>query len=217
MSEGFTNTKTCTQCEIEKPYSEFYRSVSHADGYRGWCKQCCNGYSKVWAEQNQQLRLNQDRMRKYGVTPEEYDALWEMQGGICAICKQPETARGRNGAICELSVDHDHEGGTVRGLLCKACNMGLGQFRDDPARLRAALQYLADSSSDDDDTRAAEPHGEVSPEHGENSGSTPTAATKLILPEGPESSVCIWCLKQPCQCSRLRFERDEPAPGTDVG
>jgi len=70
---------------------------------------------------------------------------------------------------------------------------------------------------DVDDSRAAEPHGEVSPEHGENSGSTPTAATKLILPEPlVMPSECIWCGKLPCQCYRLELP-EQRRSGTDVG
>ena len=78
------------------------------------------------------------------------------------------------------------------------------------------MRYIRRELRGDVDSRAAEPHGEVSAEHAENSGSTPTAATKLILPEGPESSVCLWCLKQPCVCARLRLP-ERRVSGTDVG
>ena len=70
---------------------------------------------------------------------------------------------------------------------------------------------------EDDDSRAAEPHGEVSDEQSENSGSTPTAATKLILPERLDNTGCIWCSKHPCECARLRCQQEQRRPGTDVG
>lgn len=57
------------------------------------------------------------------------------QNGVCAICLKPPTVK----ALC---VDHSHDTGTVRGLLCDKCNQGLGRFDDDPTMLEAAIQYL---------------------------------------------------------------------------
>lgn len=81
------------------------------------------------------------RRAKYGLEPAEYQALLERQGGVCAICRRPETAvlRGRNKALC---VDHDHVTDRVRGLLCFRCNLAIGYLSDDPERARAAADYL---------------------------------------------------------------------------
>jgi recombination endonuclease VII len=70
----------------------------------------------------------------YGITPEEYAALLAAQHDVCAICKKKDRVR--------LCVDHCHDTRTVRGLLCKKCNTGLGCFDDDIERLRAAITYL---------------------------------------------------------------------------
>lgn len=70
--------------------------------------------------------------RKYGLTPEQYADLLERQGGTCAIC--PRTT--------PLHVDHDHDTGAVRGILCGPCNRGVGLLGDDPNTLRAAAHYL---------------------------------------------------------------------------
>lgn len=70
-----------------------------------------------------------------------YMRLFEAQGGVCAACKQPETQM-RNGKVKWLAVDHCHETDVVRGLLCCDCNIAIGKMRDDPARLRAAADYL---------------------------------------------------------------------------
>ena len=76
-------------------------------------------------------------LRKYGMTLEDYSALLERQGGTCALCAATHS-HGR----ARLSVDHCHETGVVRGLLCMLCNRKIGQFNDDPEKLRAAIRYL---------------------------------------------------------------------------
>ena len=73
----------------------------------------------------------------YGITSEEYWAIYEHQGGFCYICRRANGKRKR------LSVDHCHATGIVRGLLCTACNRNvLGHLRDDPAALERGRDYL---------------------------------------------------------------------------
>lgn len=67
----------------------------------------------------------------------EYDRLWEEQGAACAVCRGDLEWDAKT-----THVDHDHQTGKIRGLLCSTCNQGLGSFRDDPALLSAALVYL---------------------------------------------------------------------------
>jgi hypothetical protein len=86
-------------------------------------------------EVKRQLRDGYYR-RTYGLSADEVDAMLTTQGGGCAICgRLPER-------LGSLHVDHDHEHGHLRGLLCIGCNQGLGQFRDDPELLLAAAEYL---------------------------------------------------------------------------
>lgn len=80
-------------------------------------------------------------MRNYGITQEEYEELKAQQGDVCAICGQPEV-RVHKGIKVDLCVDHDHETGKVRGLLCARCNHGLGNFKDSPENLSNAIDYL---------------------------------------------------------------------------
>ena len=75
------------------------------------------------------------RPEKYGLTRDELAALLA-QHGVCAICQTDKW--GKKGP----QIDHDHVTGAVRGVLCSNCNNGLGRFKDDPARLRAAAAYL---------------------------------------------------------------------------
>jgi len=74
-------------------------------------------------------------IRSYGVTLATYTAMLAEQGGVCAICGQPERRRS-------LCVDHDHETGLVRSLLCDDCNQGVGRFKDNPDLLRKAAAYM---------------------------------------------------------------------------
>lgn len=67
--------------------------------------------------------------------------MYDAQGGVCAICHKPETAT-RRGKLKALAVDHCHDTGLVRGLLCVECNTGIGKLREDTAILRSAIRYL---------------------------------------------------------------------------
>jgi len=82
----------------------------------------------------------------FGLTPDQYEKMFQDQDGVCAICKKEETAT-RLGTVVNLSVDHCHSTGHVRGLLCDRCNKGLGHFFDDPDFLRSAADYIELSRS----------------------------------------------------------------------
>lgn len=81
--------------------------------------------------------------RKYGITPEEYDDMFEAQNGECAIC-----GTRTPGSTGSFFVDHCHETGDVRGLLCFSCNIALGNFKDNGLILRRAIDYLQKHLSD---------------------------------------------------------------------
>lgn len=106
-----------------------------------WCSRAClkrkdeketNGYNRYWRSA---IKLS------YGINTEDYFRLLNEQQGVCAICKQNETAVA-NGKIRKLGVDHDHSTGKVRGLLCQNCNIMIGGARDNPGILTAAVLYL---------------------------------------------------------------------------
>lgn len=80
-------------------------------------------------------------LTKMGISVEQYNEMLVRQEGVCAICREPETIAW-NGTTRQLSLDHDHEHGTVRGLLCSRCNTAIGLLRDEPALLIAAAKYL---------------------------------------------------------------------------
>lgn len=81
-------------------------------------------------------------LKRYGITAAEYEAMMAAQKYVCAICKKPERITHK-GATRRLAVDHCHETGVIRGLLCGHCNQAIGKFNEDPNILRAAIDYLA--------------------------------------------------------------------------
>jgi hypothetical protein len=81
---------------------------------------------------------DRQRWRRFGKAVREAEVS---QGGLCAICKQPNK-RDKRGKRKDLAVDHCHRTGRFRGLLCNCCNLGLGHFRHDPDLLYAAYSYL---------------------------------------------------------------------------
>lgn len=78
------------------------------------------------------------RLRTYGLTRETYQALLDMQGNGCAICFTSFTVLNKR----HIHIDHEHLSGIVRGVLCHTCNLGIGNFKDDPRRLEVAASYL---------------------------------------------------------------------------
>ena len=114
-----TLTRPCRYCT---------KTYSSPDGRQYYCSDEC---SRIAKSLRQAYRL-------YGITMEEYRAIWLRQNGTCAICRKPErTARNRL-----LTVDHDHVAGHVRGLLCSQCTRALGLLNDDPETIEAAAEYV---------------------------------------------------------------------------
>lgn len=90
---------------------------------------------KNWADKNPDRIRTSHLKRNFGITVVEYNALFEFQNGLCAICGSDNEGK----SFC---VDHDHESGKIRGLLCKKCNSGIGFLKDDMNIIKKALFYL---------------------------------------------------------------------------
>lgn len=97
-----------------------------------------SAYDKVIYHRERDKRIANSRRHKlknlYNLTTEQYEAMFEQQKGLCAICPLPLKGKG--------NIDHCHETGKVRGLLCKECNQGLGYFKDNVGVLQKAINYL---------------------------------------------------------------------------
>lgn len=158
--------KKCRKCLVVKPLDEFVKRADRKSGYGSRCKEChysarrdmvrpepsvdfapracstCNqvkdadgfilspgcrdGYSL-------QCKRCMHLKHKYGITDAEYQQMLADCSGLCMICEE---------VMDNPHVDHDHATGKVRGLLCATCNRGIGQFKDSPKLLLAAVDYL---------------------------------------------------------------------------
>lgn len=117
--------------EKQKEYNEDRRRKYSEDAE---LREQCRRKTKEWQAENQDKRFAQ-RLRKYGITPNDYYNMLDEQDGGCAIC-------GGGDDKTRFHVDHCHSTMQVRGLLCGQCNLGLGKFRDRADLLDAAAAYL---------------------------------------------------------------------------
>jgi len=131
----------CNKCKVTKPKSEFFKESSCKRGYRYTCKECDAPRFKKYREENKEsvaaTRLKWSRKTKYNFPQELYDERLNDQGGVCAICGT-DNPGGRG----QFHADHDHQTNQPRGVLCHNCNVALGNFKDNPEILKAAIEYL---------------------------------------------------------------------------
>lgn len=134
MTSEIIITKQCKNCRETKPLDGYYKDTRGKYGRYANCKLCHNKVTKTHAKNNpdkiRQYRLQYD----YGMTPEDYDALYLQQEGACGICDEYSSKA--------LRVDHDHISGKVRGLLCVGCNIAIGLLKENPRLFISAMSYL---------------------------------------------------------------------------
>lgn len=130
--------KRCTKCQQVKSLAEFYRSANNK--YRPSCKDCCSLANKRAYRKNLRISgedcVNGRRLSKYGLTEQEYEALLARSKGKCECCGKAVKP------MTDLVIDHCHETGSVRGLLCATCNSGIGLLGDGKEGILAAMSYL---------------------------------------------------------------------------
>lgn len=119
--------KFCSKCKEEKHIIAFSTNKSRSAGVEPICKQCKKPYNKKSA--------TKQNLKKFGLTVVDYNNLLAKQNGVCGICKKPEAANKR------LAVDHCHDTGIVRGLLCMQCNTAIGKLNSKEL-LSAAIEYF---------------------------------------------------------------------------
>ncbi|MBB4235016.1 endonuclease VII domain-containing protein [Rhizobium esperanzae] len=107
------------------------------------------GWSEERKEQDRRRTYSNQLRKNYGITIEDFDDMYDAQGGKCRICETTKP-KGRGG----FHVDHCHATGAIRGLLCTSCNMMLGLVEDSVDRLNSAIAYL--QAANDNKTRTIE-------------------------------------------------------------
>jgi len=148
MSKLTDDELICRKCGKSKPLSRFANNgngYTYKDGksrYKAVCKDCLTAYQREWKRNNPQRAKRIDRAYrikvKYGITRDEYAALLKSQNGTCALCGA-ERASSRNE---NLNIDHNHETGQIRGLLCTRCNTVIGLVNEDISLLSKMVEYL---------------------------------------------------------------------------
>jgi hypothetical protein len=128
--------KRCSKCGEEKPVSEFHRDGRLSDGLRRWCKECCKRQSSGRYARRGTTDKRRETMRTYGLSEA---TVLELKDRPCDLCGVPPGAAGGRGAH---HIDHCHETGAVRGVLCHGCNTGIGSLNDSPELLTRAIHYL---------------------------------------------------------------------------
>jgi hypothetical protein len=139
--------RVCQGCEQELPVDSFYKKATPrkdgTQGYRSLCKDCYNAksmgkYFEQQGKEKQKKRSFKALMASYGITEEIYEQERVNQNYCCKLCGAHENSQPHG----RLHVDHCHETGLYRGLLCNLCNVGLGAFKDNTDALQKAIGYL---------------------------------------------------------------------------
>ncbi|MBK5239799.1 endonuclease domain-containing protein [Clostridium sp.] len=144
--------KTCSKCKETKEDDCFYveKKGRNKGKLTSWCKECCRKSSsnrwknekekcteehRTWVNNNKERVAFTKAKSSYGITKEEYENLKR----VCVIC----------GSLENLVIDHSHQSGRIRGMLCSSCNKGLGFFKDNPMLLDRASNYILGEAKPD--------------------------------------------------------------------
>ena len=144
--------KTCACCNRELSVEKFSIDRSRKDGLFKYCRECNSQkylevkdakgeYQKAYRLRNIERHKKWSRKSRlkltYNITEEQYSSMVEQQNNCCAICESVFTSK------LKPQIDHDHDTGIVRGLLCRPCNTGIGLLKEDLKTLQSAKNYLA--------------------------------------------------------------------------
>jgi len=166
--------KNCYKCKRLQSNKNFYKHFKNKDGLQDLCLDCTKEYRKInkgllqqkakeyYQNNKEEILLKVQNYKKlypkkkrnsqlksiFGISLKKYNLLLKKQNNKCLICKKQETVKDfRTSKIKNLAVDHNHQTGKVRGLLCQYCNTALGYFKDDINRLENAIKYLKQTTN----------------------------------------------------------------------
>lgn len=132
--------KICSKCKESKELNEFAKTGRREGLYSSLCKHCSSKKASEWNKKNPLKRRASSRRNKlkslYGLTEAQFEQMKIDQNSKCAICERK----------LKLVIDHDHETGKIRGLLCNSCNRGIGYLQDSENILKKAMVYVIKNS-----------------------------------------------------------------------
>jgi len=133
-------TKACSKCKKEKIISEFYSDISNPSGLHSHCKVCKNEASKIWKNNNPYKRKAHNIKTRYGLIYEDFIKMHELQDSKCPGCNEKISIiiGSENPAV----IDHNHETGDIRSLLCNKCNQVIGLVKEKQTTLENLSNYL---------------------------------------------------------------------------
>lgn len=158
-------TKICCRCKIEQPLTEYYKNLRAKDNLMYHCRTCGNKKSKEWRLKNDRTEYYRDYeknrrkprppehydkkrnrylYRKYKLTTDEYELMFQKQNYKCKICNRENNPYVSHEKLC---VDHCHKTNKIRGLLCSACNIALGKVNDKIDILQNMIDYLNENNN----------------------------------------------------------------------
>lgn len=132
--------KTCTKCQLEKVVTDFNKLTRSKDGLAWMCRDCQSAEKRNYYLRNRDTFEFKNKRRmtayttRYGISYFDKRRILATQGGCCASCGVTLLNEGH--------LDHDHETGAIRGVLCQGCNQALGQVGDSIERLESLIDYL---------------------------------------------------------------------------
>lgn len=159
--------KKCTRCKENKELHRFTKCINSKDGAYSQCKDCKSQLAREYRKNNPEKAKELDRKRgakyrekskdtrkiyynknknkfknriilkKFGISLDDYNKMFEKQKGCCGICNTHQSEFN-----ISLAIDHCHTTGKIRGLLCNHCNMGIGLFNENIKTLEKSIEYL---------------------------------------------------------------------------
>jgi len=128
-------TKICSICSVEKDSTDFPVNSGGRHGLHSQCKVCRNNVSKYRYSNGDSYAIRLQKL--YGLSVDEYEQMYSDANGCCQVCGISEQENNKR-----LAVDHNHNTGKVRGLLCGKCNTALGQLDDSLVKISSLYSYL---------------------------------------------------------------------------
>ncbi len=138
------HSKECQSCKRDLPASEYHSFIDSRDGLQSKCKSCVRTLRQKKRSENPDHYYGIRLERVFGISLEEYQEMEKNQDYKCAICNttDPGTRKSKGALKSHFAVDHDHQTGEIRGLLCSKCNAAIGLLGDNLEGLEAATAYL---------------------------------------------------------------------------